>query len=606
MLTVTDMGRQAKLLFAFGSRYGRNREWRVIRLFLFLMVVLTGVGTATMLYGKAADKEPVQLTFRPLMKPDSRDFAAMDVSLLFRGDRDGVTEVDLPNEWGGLNKLYQFLSDIRAQDGIVEKGPLPHKIIIRHKPNAPLTLSYRITGASRPDVLAQGEDANEYRPIINPAYFHLLGNVAVAQPVHLSGDHPARFQLAGLPKGMAWASDMEHDRFGRPLLFTDLIESVTVGGDFRIIDAGHGARLAIRGKLDQRDDTGWVKAFGDVSAAITGYWEDEAGPYLVTILPFAPSGEGYVSLGGTGRADAFAFFSSTNADADTIDGIMAHEMGHSWVPRKLGNMANGAKEPEHYWFSEGFTDFTTWRALVRAGFWTPERFAAQWNGALSEYDRLSVRETPNKEAARLFWSGGDAQRLPYLRGMLFASWLDDALRRLEKPTTLRQLLLAMQKEAKLLNWQQIEKRGHGIGLLRAKAKAAGLPLNDAIATYIEAGKAITFGPQFMTACGQFETRQRRGFHRGFDIDATIANNDSIRGVIVDGPAWKAGLRDGMKLIRRTAGEIGNSEMEIAYDIEDAGVAKTLRWMPEGQGQQTVRRMIFDKGNAAACKAYLSN
>jgi predicted metalloprotease with PDZ domain len=578
----------------------------MIRRVLSWLLVVAGVVTATAIDARPQDTEPVQLIFRPVMKPDSRDFAAMDVSLIFQGDKDGVSQIDLPNEWGGLSKLYEYLSDIKAQDGTVEKGPLPHKITIRHKPNALLTLSYRITGAPRPNALVQGEDANEYRPIINPAYFHLLGNVAVAQPVHLSGDAPARFQLVGLPQGLAWASDMEHDRFGRPLVFTDLIESVTAGGDFRVIDAGNGARLAIRGKIDQRDDAGWVKAFGDVSAAMTGYWEDEAGPYLVTILPFAPSGEGHVSLGGTGRADAFAFFSSTNADADTIDGILAHEMGHSWVPRKLGNMANGPNEPEHYWFSEGFTDFTTWRALVRAGFWTPERFAVQWNGALSEYDRLPVRELPNKEAAKLFWTSGDAQRLPYLRGMLFASWFDDTLRRLEKPTTLRQLLLAMQKEAKRLNWQQIEKRGHGIGLLRAKAKAAGLPLDDAIAAYINAGKAISFAPQFMAECGQFETRQRRGFHRGFDVQATIANNDIIRGVIVDGPAWKAGLRDGMKLIRRSAGEIGNSEMEIAYDIEDAGVAKTLRWMPEGEGKQTVRRLLLDKAKDAECKAYLSN
>jgi predicted metalloprotease with PDZ domain len=607
---VSAYSRLAKLLFAFDSngdtRYDyickREGEGLIVRLVWFCILAMA----ATALDAKTYGNDQVQLSFRPVMKPGGHDFAAMDVSLQFRGDADGLSEVDLPNEWGGLTKLYQYLSEFKAQGGKLEQGALPHQIVIRHRPNARLTLSYRVTGALRPDALVQGEDANEYRPIINPSYFHLVGNVVVAQPEHLSGNVPARFELIGLPQGKAWASDMEHDRFGRHLVFTDLIESVTAGGDFRIINAGNGARLAIRGKIDQRDDADWVKSFGAVSAAITAYWQDEAGPYLVTILPFASSGEGYTSLGGTGRADAFAFFSSTNADPDTIDVILAHEMGHSWVPRKLGNMANGPDEPKQYWFSEGFTDFTTWRALVRAGFWTPERFATQWNGALAEYDRLPVREISNDEAAKLFWTSAEGQRLPYLRGMLFASWLDDQLRRLNKPTSLRKLLLAMQAEVKPLDWQQIEKRGHGVGLLLATASVAGLPLDDAIATYIDAGKAISFDPSSMSECGQFESRQRRAFHRGFDVQATLANDNVVSGVIVDGPAWKAGLRDGMKLVRRSGGEIGNSEVEIAYDVQEAGVAKTLRWMPEGEGQETFRRLVLDTSKEADCKNYLSN
>lgn len=546
------------------------------------------------------------MVYRPVLEPGSGEFTAIDVSLTFVGDSDGVTDVEFPNAWGGFGNLYKYISDITVTGATMEAGKEPNRHVLRHKAGAKLTLSYRVTGAARPDQQAEGEDVNEYRPIINPGYFHLLGSVMVARPDHLSNETPASFRIEGMPERATFASDMQHVTNDRQLEVGDLIDSVAVGGDFRILDAGNGARLAIRGKIDARDDAGWIKGYHDTAQAITSYWDSVAGPYLVTILPFVPANEGSTSIGGTGRSDAYAFFTTSNARPETIDLIMGHEMGHSWMPRKVGSMMDGPDEPQSYWFSEGFTDFTSSRAMVRAGLWTPEQFAANWNVALAEYERLSVKDKGNVEVAILFWTNGDAQRLPYLRGMLFASWLDDELRRLKKPTTLRAILLKMQSEAKRLSWAQVERQGYGIGLLRRFTARAGLKLDRPIAEHIDAGKPIMFGPQFMTACGRFEERKRAVFHRGFDAEATLANNRIITGVIVNGPAWNAGLRDGMKLVQRSAGEIGNSEVEIAYEVDDKGVAKTLKWMPEGEGEELIRRLLLDPAKTDGCKAYLSN
>jgi predicted metalloprotease with PDZ domain len=576
-----------------------------------LLVGLCAAFSATLSVNASArsalfQKAYFDMVYRPVLKADSKDFAAMDVSLTFQGDSDGVTDVEFPNAWGGFGDLYKHISNISVIGATIEPGKEPNRHILRHKGGAKLTLSYRVTGAVRPDQQGEGDDVNEYRPIINAGYFHLLGSVMVARPGHLSNETPASFRIEGMPDGAAFASDMQHGTAEKPLEAGDLIDSVAVGGDFRILDAGNGARLAIRSKIDARDDAGWIKAYRDTAQAITSYWDSVAGPYLVTILPFAPANEGSTSIGGTGRSDAYAFFTTSNGRPETIDLIMGHEMGHSWMPRRVGGMKDGPDEPQSYWFSEGFTDFTSSRAMVRAGLWTPEQFAANWNGALSGYERLSVKDKGNVEAAKLFWTNGDAQRLPYLRGMLFASWLDDELRRLKKPTTLRAILLKMQSEAKRLSWAQVERQGYGIGLLRRFSARAGLKLDRPMAEHIDAGKPIAFGPQFMAACGGFEERKRALFHRGFDAEATLANNRIITGVIANGPAWKAGLRDGMKLVQRTAGEIGNSEVEIAYDVEDKGVAKTLKWMPQGEGQELIRRLLLDPAKTDGCKAYLSN
>jgi predicted metalloprotease with PDZ domain len=554
---------------------------------------------------QASRDVPTDLVYQPILKTGTSEFAAIKVSLTFGGDSDGVTDVMLPNEWGGHNELYKQISAITAKGARVEMGEKPHQIVLRHKRGAAVTLSYIVTGIERPDKLSAGDAGNEYRPIINPTYFHLLGEAVVPQPAHISGDAPVRFRIVGMPKGAAFASDLEHAAKGRALQFNDLLESVSVGGDFRILKAGNAARLAVRGKFDERDDAGWLKAFDTVANSVTGYWQSDAGPYLVTVLAFTPERQGSISVGGTGRRDAFAFFATTNAVADTLDLIMAHEMTHSWVPRRIGNIIENETQQESYWLSEGFTDFATYRALVHSGAWSPERFAQQMDNVLAEYDALSIKAMPNAEAAKLYWTSREGQRLPYLRGMLFASWIDDRLRNAPAGKTLKDVLLAMQKRASGISQAEAAKLGYAAQLLRDETAKAGLDIDSAVATYIDKGQPIIFEAGFMADCGRLEIRRRAKFHRGFDVEATVANANTISGVKVSGPAWKAGLRDGMKLLGRRGGEVGNSEVEIVYEIIDNGVAKTLRWMPTGEGEETVRRLVLDKAKDASCKAYLS-
>jgi predicted metalloprotease with PDZ domain len=331
---------------------------------IVLRVALRAIAALAAATPMAADAKPVlSLEYRPIMARAGQDFVQMEVTLRFRGDTDGESRVQLPSAWGGETALYRQISQITA-DGAKLTQSEPALLLLRHRPGAKITLRYRVTGSPRPDQLADGETANAYRPIINRDYFHLLGETVIAQPEHIAPQALAQFSIKGMPRGVSFATDMEHAAL---LPFADLIESLAVGGDFRIVQAGAKARLAIRGRFAERDDDGWRKAFAATTSAITGYWESDTGPYLVTVLPFAPSAPGSVSVGGTGRSDAFAFFATTNAVTDTIDTIMAHEMTHSWVPRRIGGMPREGDETESYWLTEGFTDFATYRALVRSG-----------------------------------------------------------------------------------------------------------------------------------------------------------------------------------------------------------------------------------------------
>ncbi len=560
--------------------------------------------------GAAFAKASVALSYRPILQPGSDSFAAIEIELSFPGDSDGVTDVELPNDWGGTEGLYRQIEQIRLSGARMEMGAALHERVLRHKPGVRITLRYRIRGVERPNQLAAGQVVNEYRPIINAGYFHLLGNAAVPKLGHLDENTPASFRIRGMPKGASFASDMEHAAAGRPMTYGDLLESIAVGGDFRIVKAGSNARLAIRGKFAERGDADWEAAFRKVAGSAAGYWESEPGPYLVTVLAFDPDHPGSTSVGGTGRSDAFAFFSTTNASPDTLDLVMAHEMNHSWMPQRVGGMAEGDGQRESYWLSEGFTDFVTFRGLVRSGVWTPERFAEQMNRVLEEYDGLPVRDMPNREAAKIYWTRPDGQRLPYLRGMLFATRLDEMLRRRGDGRGLRSVLLTMQARAGAMTDAELEAAGHAIGLLKEEAAKAGVPIDDLIGRYIDAGRPIDFADGFAAPCGRLESKVQPRFEVGFDVHGTHRNGDKVIGVVDGNNAWKAGLRNGMTMLGRAAGTPGDSNLPVTYVAEIDGKQKTFTWLPQGEGQEEWRSFrLGDLGDAArrqACFAYLSN
>jgi len=74
-------------------------------------------------------------------------------------------------------------------------------------------------------------------------------------------------------------------------------------------------------------------------------------------------------------------------------------------------------------------------------------------------------------------------------------------------------------------------------------------------------------------------------------------------------AYAAGIRDGMVLLRRDAGEIGNANVEIVYILRDGETERTFRYMPRGHGNFTRQRLELAsplEGQALAqCRALIT-
>jgi predicted metalloprotease with PDZ domain len=99
------------------------------------------------------------------------------------------------------------------------------------------------------------------------------------------------------------------------------------------------------------------------------------------------------------------------------------------------------------------------------------------------------------------------------------------------------------------------------------------------------------------------------FDRGFDGEAARRAGNVVTGVRPGSPAYAAGLRDGMTLVKREAGKPGNSRVGYVLRVDDHGTERLIRYQPEGTERFTVQEVFLTPGltpkQRAACTRSMS-
>lgn len=557
-------------------------------LFLFAAIAL--------LTGGAARGETVFWDIAPQVSGTA--VTGLSFALSFQGDEDGETELSLPAQWGGETELYRAIGRIEAAGGTLTPGDTPEKLRLTHAPGAAITLTWQILGSGDGPPDSKRGGGNDYRPLFAPDYFYVIGHTALIQPDHLPADTPAEVRLSAFAEaGIPLVSDLEH----AGLTFRDLGPSALFGGSIRVIGSGSGSRLALAGTLDNISDVDWRAAFEHVSRDQRAYWQTGDEEFLVTVYPVYKGPDAY-SIGGTGLGDAFSLFVSPNMHLETALPTVAHEMMHSWIPARIGQMPE-ENEATDYWLSEGFTNWTTWRTLVRGGLWGPENFAAAFNKSLAAYDTSPVRNASAEEAAAGFWARRDYQDLPYDKGMLIGAWLDHEVRtRTNGAKDFDDILLAMQSAASAVS----EARAADL-LFSALQAETGWDARAAIEAQTLTGETVALAPDLYSPCGRIETFDALSWDRGFDFGATSATGWIIQGVHAGSRAHEAGLRNGMQLTGWSeTSEDHQNPAEKTATVSLAGETVSLTWLPAARETTPVRRLVLDPDLPAdACRSRLA-
>jgi predicted metalloprotease with PDZ domain len=93
-------------------------------------------------------------------------------------------------------------------------------------------------------------------------------------------------------------------------------------------------------------------------------------------------------------------------------------------------------------------------------------------------------------------------------------------------------------------------------------------------------------------CATVETIDAPVFERGFDTAATGSRDGFVAGVDPRGAAYAAGLRNGMRILRREGGKLGDPATPVTYHVEDHGVQKAITWLPAGRAHVSEQRIVL--------------
>jgi predicted metalloprotease with PDZ domain len=514
------------------------------------------------------------------------------VEMRFRGDADGETRLELPNEWASGRELWRYVYDVQVSGAQArEDGPAVR--VLTHRPNAKVTVRYRIRTAYEADPV--GKDGNPYKgPLIRPQWMALLGDFAFATPE--GREHqPATFRWGRTPKDWKLASDLEHGRKDRPMTVQDIVTSATFAGPAltvveRPISGGVLRYVAIP------NESYPAEAFADqlarVVSAERAFWNDVTGPYLVGFVPLVPS-PGNRSSGGTGRGDAFVLY-ATPGLAEQLRWTVAHEHTHTWIAARTGRQESGAQQMATGWFSEGFSDFYMVRTLTRAGEITPAEAVARLDGMLTGYDANPLREAPGSRIVADYWKDRNAQKLPYQRGALLALKWDEAIRqKTGGKADLDDVILQMRD-----HYQRFP-GGKGpdvvTGIVSAAWVKAQIDLRPEIARYADGGALVDLPEQLFDGCVDMRLTVTPAFDAGFDYAGSFEGK-VVKGVRARGPAWNSGLRDGMR-IDKVDLKAGDMTREVVLVVRPArgGKARTIRFWPYGDKDVETRRLQLAHG-----------
>lgn len=551
--------------------------------------------------GAFAAQAPVAYRLTPVV--DHEALRALAVELRFVGDADGVTDLELPNHWAEGETLWRLVSGLTVDGAQLDPGGNAVRVL-RHRSGAPVTVRYEIKVTGRAD---PGRDHAKGEPVVRPGWFMAHGEGVFAAPAGRQ-DAPATFAWGARPGGWTLVSDLDH-LAGRPGKVAEIIDSVVVGGtEVTGVDAkvaGAPLRVAVIGQWPATP-----QAITDMAVKImtaeNALWRDTGRPFLITVTPLGNAAGGGHSSTGTGKGDAFAIESTTNVDLTRDPHFLAHEYMHTWLPNQVGGLPK-TDEAREYWFSEGFTDFYATRILLASGIWSLEDYVARYNEVLTRYGGSPARNFTADQVMAVFWSNSDAQQSPYDRGRLLALRWDRAVR--EASGGRLSLDDVMRRQRDLVRAGNTTPTGAALFPGTLEAVVPGLKAGPDLERYVTKGETVRLEDGVFGTCLALSAKSVAVFDRGFD-GAKSGQTGMISGVDPAGPAYAAGLRDGMKRLGREGGKEGDSRVPIGYRVAGPdGVAKLITYLPAGRAtfelQEVSVRPDLGAAQRGACVADLS-
>lgn len=365
----------------------------------------------------------------------------LHVEARFRGDADGTTILALPHSFGSVQHLNRCIESLQVSPLLsdLQFSEDSSFVTVHHAPGQNLLMSYRVVQDFENDQLSMRYGL---RPLLQPEWFHVLGNCLFLLPDGWN-NFDVTIDWTGFPSYWnihnSFGSQQQHQQF--QAVGTNWLESVFVGGDFRILEAEvfeQPVFLALRGDDWAFSDSSLLALLQQTIAIQREFWQDRDIPYYtMTLLPLAPrpgmAGSrnfAHYQYMGMGLTNSFAAFAtpSPQLSIDDLSHLFHHELMHDWIGCKIRN-GGPAEDMQFGWFSEGFTEYFAYKNMLAGGVISPEQYVERLN--FDFFDPLysePMGQVSNKLVATGFFHCRDIAQLHYWRGCVFAFYLDNRIK----------------------------------------------------------------------------------------------------------------------------------------------------------------------------------
>jgi predicted metalloprotease with PDZ domain len=537
---------------------------------LSTLLVVPSAARAQCRFLAASAGHALTYRFQPEVTPDG---LVLHVSVEFQAGATGTDELAVPAHWAG--ETLQALTNLRAltAGASIEDGPNTDAKILHAVANRPVQISYDL----KKDWAGPLIHPRQFHPVLTPEYFEFTGSNALVRPKRDDGANTsANFDWQLLPISWAIATSFgtgasASDRcqtYSGPSI--DIVHGLYAAGDFRIRRFQIGRRaavLAVRGAWAFTDDE-VIAQIQKVVGFVRDFWRDDNFPYfLVTLKPYD---QDHDSSDGSAFTNAFWMYISRQDSFAALLPQLAHEAFHAWNVARMGALSSEA-DGATTWFKEGFTSYYGYLLVYRAGVLPVKMYVDSLNQDL-----------------RKFPTSTD----PYVRGRVIALWLDaairhesngqhslddvmfDMLRANDQPVTLARILDTAGRYLSADTRSQLQRAVVGQGNLSAPEEVPSVG-----------------------ACARPALEDLPTFDLGFDLAASAAAKQVV-GVVANGPAFAAGLRDGQTLGRVSAYN-GQPDRLATFTIHTDAGDQPIAFYPRGKAIPGWQYLLDQTGSCAS-------
>jgi predicted metalloprotease with PDZ domain len=535
-----------------------------IAFFAFLMLV---VGA----HGQTIPEMSYVLTPVPQL-----DKTYLRVELRFKPTDAKPLSVKLPVDCFGTPDLYKYVRDFRGDFGtIVRPGKTAAERIAEPDSDGYVSVSYTL---SYDPAVMQG---SPYAPASGSDYVHLAGCQWLLPIGDDKEEREFNVEIRKVPRGWKmYSSSSSHPaKFTINTSYDDLSSAAIGGGITSHVFYTGKSRVSVfaHGSLGVPQANIYRSIEQIVRLQRKWFEDDGQSDYTIIVAPRSGFRAGFAP------DNMFVCFVDPETSATALNLLVAHEFFHNWLPNKIDIVQDGKYSRLRYeWFTEGFPEYFAHKILRDAGLISEREFVDSVNANI-----LNIADNPNRsktydELVQMGKEGrfdGDAKKLAYFRGFLIALDWDFKMKLDDPSRDLSRFMRDLYRIARSDGGKVPESEFFTL------AGRYGIKAPEDISQYIMKGQPIEPDRRALGTAFVLEGTRRPRFTAGFDVAATLRAR-VVTGVNAAGPAYKAGLREGMTFIDvDNVFRFSNAwrrDKPVTVKVKVDGKQETIEYWPHGE------------------------